>query len=171
MKRKFFILALLFALLSLASCETDDFDVKNPNVDQFVIVLKKGNYFSEVGYQLPDFNDKHIGNLLDYVNDTSIVNEFPTNPVSSKYTALKILSECIMWTIDGIRLGNKYPSLEPCLVDTTTYSELHGYARMSGQELLKISKLYINWYNEYKQNPTTELLKKNLFENTPYRWN
>lgn len=145
--------------------------MKNPDVDQFVRILKSGNYFEKVGYDLPDFSEKQMERLLSYLKDTTIINEFPTHPLSSKYTNPKILNECLFWTIDGIRLGNKYPSLEPCLVDTSTYSDLTGYPRVSGKKLIEISNWYINWYIEYKKNPTETMKKKDLFENTPYKWN
>ena len=96
---------------------------------------------------------------------------FPTHPLSSKYTNPKILNECLLWTIEGIRLGNKYPSLEPCLIDTSTYSELTGSSRLSEKELIEVSEIYINWYNEYKKNPSEILKTKKLLENTTYKWN
>jgi len=171
MKTRLFIISLNLIWLMGTSCQKNAFDVKSPDVDQFVSILKSGSYFEEVGYELPDFSDKQIERLLFYLKDTTILNEFPANPVSSKYTNPKILCECLFWTIDGIRFGTKCPSLEPCLIDTSTYSDLTGYTRLSGKQLIEISKLYINWYDEYKKNPTETLMKKNLFENTPYKWN
>ncbi len=171
MKTNLFIISLSLILLIGTSCQKDEFDMKSPDVDQFVSILKSGNYFEKVGYDLPDFSDKHIERLLSYLTDTTSLNQFPTHPLSSKYTNPKILNECLFWTIDGIRLGNKCPSLEPCLVDTSMYSDLKGYPRLSGKKLIEISNLYINWYNEYKKNPTETMKKKDLFENTSYRWN
>lgn len=171
MKTKLFIISLSLIWLMGTSCQKDEFDVKSPDVDKFVSILKSGNYFEKVGYDLPDFSDKHIERLLSYLKDTTSLNEFPTHPLSSKYTNPKILNECLFWTIDGIRFGNKYPSLEPCLIDTSTYSDLTGYTRVSGEKLIEISDLYINWYKEYKKNPTETMKKKDLFENTPYKWN
>ena len=171
MKTKLLIISLSVIWLMVTSCQKDEFDMKSPDVDQFVSILKSGNYFEKVGYDLPDFSEKHIERLLFYLKDTTSLNEFPTHPLSSKHTNPKILCECLFWTIDGIRLGSKYPSLEPCLLDTSTYSDLTGYIRVSGKKLIEISNLYINWYNEYKKNPTETMKKKNLFENTPYKWN
>ncbi len=163
----------LFTLLWLAgiSCHKEEFNTKNPDVDHFVTILKNGNYFDEVGYELPNFTTAHIGRLLYYLKDTTKLNGFPSNPISSKYTNPKILNECLFWTIDGIRIGNKYPSLEPCLIDTSAYSALTGYKRVSGKKLIEIANLYLNWYNGYKTTPTETWKKKKLFENTPYRWN
>ena len=171
MKTRLFIISLSLIWLMGTSCQKDEFDMKSPDVDQFVSILKSGNYFEKVGYELPDFSYKHIERLLFYLKDTTSISEFPGNPISSKQTNPKILNECLFWTIDGIRFGNKYPSLEPSLIDTLTYSVLTGYERVSGKKLIEISNLYINWYNEYKINPTETMKKKDLFENTPYKWN
>jgi hypothetical protein len=170
MKTRLLIISLSLILLMGTSCQKDEFDMKRPDVDQFVSILKSGNYFEKVGYELPDFTNKHIESLLFYLKDTTNLNEFPTNPLCSKYTNPKRLNECLFWTIDGIRFGNKYPSLEPCLIDTSTYSVITGYKRVSGEKLIEISNLYINWHNEYKNNPTETIKKKDLFDNTPYKW-
>lgn len=170
MKTKLFIVSISLMLMG-ASCQKDELDMKNPDEDQFVSILKGGNYFEKVGYELPDFSEKHIAGLLSYLMDTTHLDQFPTNPLSSKYTNPKVLNECLFWIIDGIRFGTKYPSLEPCLIDTSTYSSVTGYTRVSGKKLIEISTLYINWYNEYTKNPTEARKKKNLFQNTPYKWN
>ena len=167
--KKNLILWMLVALI-VSACQNDDFSVEKPNVDKFVSLLKSGEYFEKAGYTLPDFKEKDIDKLLYYIKDTTVLNQFPTNPVSSKLTLPKILCECIFWTIDGIRFGTKYPSLEPCLIDTTNYSIKTGYTRVSSEKLLEISDLYIKWHNDYKKNPTESIKQKNIFENTPYRW-
>jgi hypothetical protein len=171
MKPFLFFTCLGFALSILTFCQKNEFDRRSPDVDEFVRLVKDGNYFDKAGYELPDFTFSHIDRLIFYLNDTGRVKTFPSNPLSSKYTSPKILNECIMWTIDGIRLENKYPSLEPCLINTSTYSESTGYSRLSGEELLELSDLYVNWYFEYKKNPSEQLKTKNLLKNTPYKWN
>jgi hypothetical protein len=152
------------------SCKKDDFDLNDPDVDEFVSIVRNGNYIDKVGYELPNFTMKHISRLLFYSKDTSSINEFPTNPFSSKYTEPKILNECLFWTIDGIRFADKYPSLEPCLSDTSKISEFDGYSRLSGRELLEVADLYLGWYDEYETNPSKAKKTKNLLENTSYRW-
>ena len=170
MKTKLLFISLSSICLFGSSCIEVKFDMKNPKVDQFVEIIKSGHYIEKAGYELPDFTDKDIEKLLLYSKDTSIVNEFPTNPISSKYTNPKILCECVLWTIDGIRIRNKYPSLEPCLIDTTSSAGISGHTRLTGKELIEISNLYINWYNEYKKNPSEILREKELLKNTPYLW-
>ena len=154
----------------LFSCTKDEFDMHDPDVDEFVNIVRSGNYFNKLGYELPDFTINHIARLLQYSKDTSIINEFPANPVSSKYTTPKILNECLFWTIDGIRFANKYPSLEPCLTDTLKFSESEGYTRICVRLLIDIADLYLDWYEEYENKPSEILRTKNIFENTTYRW-
>jgi hypothetical protein len=154
----------------MVGCQNNDFDLKNPNVEQCINIVKRGDYFKESGYELPDFSLKDIGTLLDYSKDTTAIKEFPTHPVSSKYTAPKILGECILWTVEGIRLGCKYPSLEPCIIDTTTYSETAGFLRLTQPQLIEISDMYMDWYDEYQQNPSDTVRYRYLFEDTPYIW-
>jgi hypothetical protein len=161
---------IILCTMLILCCKKDTFDLHNPDVDQFVKIVKDGNYFEEIGYELPDFTMKHIERLLYYSQDTSQIEEFPSNPLSSKYTTPKILGECLLWTIDGIRFENKYPSLEPCLIDTSNLIESTGYSRISAQQLIELAKLYISWWTEYKSNPSEILKTKNILENTTYSW-
>jgi hypothetical protein len=165
---RFFHSVILLMFLGI-SCQ-NDFDLKNPNVDQFVSLLKDGSYADKVGHELPNFSIKHIERLLYYSKDTAVLKMFPANPVSSLHTYPKVLSECILWTIDGIRLERKYPSLEPSLRDTLAYTPTMEYPRLTGKELLKISDIYMNWYDDYKKKPSDSLKKKNLLESTSYKW-
>lgn len=158
-------------VMAATSCQPDEFSLTKPDADQFVAMLKDGSYAEKFGYQLPDFSMAQIDRLMHYVNDTTAITMFPGNPISSKHTDPKILNECLMWTIDGIRFGVKYPSLEAVLVDTLRYSESTGYARFSGKELQVVSGWYTTWHEEYKQNASEVLKKKDLFEQTSYRWN
>ena len=161
---------LILSLISLISCSKNAFDINDPDVDEFVSIVKNGNYFIEVGYELPNFSLEHIAGLLHYSKDTSWIEEFPSNPLSSRYTMPKILNECIFWIIDGIRYSNKYPSLEPCLRDTSDFSETEGYSRLSGRELIDVADLYLDWYDAYKTNHSEDIRTKNIFKNTSYRW-
>lgn len=157
-------------MLCVASCQKNNFKMSNPDTGRFIKMLKSGQYFDKIGYELPVFSLAHIPQLLTYLDDTSIISQFPTNPLSSAYTNPKILNECLLWTIDGIRLGNKYPSLEPCLLDTTTYSATTGYTRVQGKKLIEVAALYIKWYEEYTKTPTEQFKKINILAGTPYRW-
>jgi predicted nucleotidyltransferase len=167
MKTKLLRMTLIGLTVLAFSCGEKDFDLHNPNVEQFVELLKNGNYANEVGHDLPAFSMRDVANLLAHVKDTTIIKGYPANPISSKMTHPKILSECIMWTIDGIRFGSKFPSLEPSLIDTANFSLL----RLTNKQLVELSEVYMSWHNEYKANPTDAARKKNLFLNKTYKWN
>lgn len=171
MKTKFTFLCFTFLTLVTNSCTEKNFDLDKPNVRQFVNILKDGSYFDKVGYEIPYFSMNDIGELVKYLGDTTEIKEFPTNPISSKMTSPKILNECIMWTIEGIRLDEKYPSLEPVLVDITTTSNETGYTRLTKIQLLDISEKYNNWYSEYKTNPSESLRKIDIIDTTKHKWN
>lgn len=163
-----FILATF--VLTITSCSNDDFDVNDPDVRQFVRMVKDGTYSQKAGFQLPHFNMNDIGQLMQYVGDTTEISEFPPNPISSKVTFPKRLNECIIWTIDGIRLESRFPSLEPCLVDTGMHSDESGYRRLTNKELIDVSKSFLNWHTEYMKQPSDLLRKADLLKNTSYKW-
>ena len=167
MKSKLFFF--LAVLCTVTSCK-DEFDMRNPDVDRFVSLLKDGTYINKAGHELPDFKIEHVERLLSYSQDTSILSFFPSNPISSKRTYPKVLSECILWTIDGIRLESRYPSLEPRLKDTLAYDPAKDLPRLTGKELVEIADIYSNWYHDYKSSPSNALRKKHLLENTTYKW-
>jgi hypothetical protein len=154
----------------VCACEKD-FDLHSPDVNQFVQMLKNGTYREKVGYDLPDFKMADIDQLLVYAKDTSVIEFFPIAPEASHFTGKFILNECFFWTIDGIRYQKKYLSFGPGLRDTSMSPDHYdGYPRLSGETLLEISDLYIEWFKEYKTNPSELLRKKNIFENTTYCW-
>jgi Domain of unknown function (DUF4943) len=167
MKTKLIQIGIAALGIATFSCGENDFDLNNPNVEQFVALLKKGTYASEVGQDLPAFSMNDISNLLSYLKDTTIIKVYPSNPISSKITNPKVLSECIMWTIDGIRFGNKFPSLEPSLIDTANFSQ----RRLTNKQLAELSDIYLNWHREFLANPTDAIRRKNLFLNKTYKWN
>lgn len=115
MKRLFYFL--LFSLI-LISCQKSHRD--NPTVDQFVTMLKEGNYDSSF---LPDFQPNDIERLLHYANDFQKIKAFPVNMISSYIPTEFRLGECLLWTVESVRLNydqtskfKKYPSLVPQLI-------------------------------------------------------
>lgn len=134
MNRITLIVLLFFPILS---CEKDKFDLNNPNVEQFIHQLKNGTYTQyEKGENgeilwlvMPEFTKNHIQSLIDFSKDTSHINNFPVNPISSRTPFPNnrnyfILGECLLWTVEGIRNGNGYGSLDPYLIDISS-GEVH----------------------------------------------
>jgi hypothetical protein len=110
--------SIYFLLLGavLISCQK----YQNPTVDEFVSMLKDGSY--ESAY-LPNFQPEDIERLLFYANDFQGIEKFPVNPISSFFPPELRLGECLLWTVESIRLNydkenefSKFPSLVPQLI-------------------------------------------------------
>ncbi|WP_176954265.1 DUF4943 family protein [Niabella drilacis] len=97
-------------------CKKEGFDINNPNAETFVQQLKNGTYneyeHDEKGerlwLQMPRFRQEHIGALIALSKDTTHIQKFPTNPLSSHSPLPEgrnyfILGECLLWIVDGIR--------------------------------------------------------------------
>jgi hypothetical protein len=174
MKRITLIALLIFPILS---CEKDKFDLNNPNVEQFVQQLKKGTYIQyekgENGENLwllmPKFTKNHIQSLIDFSKDTSHINNFPINPISSRTPFPNdrdyfILGECLLWTVEGIRNGSGFGSLDPYLIDTTLIEKFKG---LKGSGILIVRDSFQVWWSNSKDSDWKE---KNPLDGTPYRW-
>lgn len=174
MKRITLIALLIFPILS---CEKDKFDLNNPNVEQFVQQLKNGTYKQyekgENGENLwllmPKFTKNHIQSLIDFSKDTSHINNFPINPISSRTPFPNdrdyfILGECLLWTVEGIRNDNGFGSLDPYLIDTTLMEEFKG---LKGSVILIVRDSFQVWWSNSKDSDWKE---KNPLNGTPYRW-
>jgi len=173
-KRITLIALLIFPILS---CEKDKFDLNNPNVEQFVQQLKNGTYIQyEKGVNgenlwllMPKFTKDHIQSLIDFSKDTSHINNFPINPISSRTPFPDdrdyfILGECLLWTVEGVRNGRGFGSLDPYLIDTTLMGEFKG---LKGSGILIVRDSFQVWWSNLKDSDWKE---KNPLDGTPYRW-
>ena len=163
-------ISLFFILVTFACCKDDEFDLENPDAAQFVALIKNGTYSKKAGNRLPHFTMNHIQQLSPYLNDTTEITSFPTNPISSKYTSPKILNECIMWVIEGIRMDETYPSLEPCLININSNSQTDHF-RLTKKQLISISIKYLQWHEEYLSNPNEITRKRDVIDASNFRWN
>ncbi len=113
---------ILLLALGLCACKQDLIDKESGKaVEEFVRQLKKGSYKE---YGLPEFESKHIPELLKYSNDTSIITQFPRNGLSSAWIPEVYLGTYILWNIESVRaraINSKFltpggfPSLNPYL--------------------------------------------------------
>ncbi|MBO9594284.1 MAG: DUF4943 family protein [Niabella sp.] len=146
-------------IICLMSCKKNSFDLNNPDVEKFVQQLKNGSYNqyerNEKGerlwLQMPRFRQEHIEVLIALSRDTSHLQKFPTNPISSRSPRPEgrdyfILGECLLWIVDGIRGAS---SLVPYLVDTSKGVN-EKYKGITTAEILMLSDRYRQWWNEHK---------------------
>jgi hypothetical protein len=164
MKAKLFLSGLMVFFCLLSACKKNDSEIQSQKVDDFISKVKSSSTFDNLDYALPDFSDKDIGNLMKYIRDTTEVRVFPTNPISSLYTSPKILNECVMWTIEGIRLKKKYASLQPMLLETSS-----PFNRLTKIQLIDLAVKYEEWHDEYQKNPSDAVRTKVILD-SKYRW-
>ncbi len=175
MKNLFFIILILF----LISCEKDDFDIDNPDVEKFVNQIKtetysqyeKGENGENLWLLMPNFTERHIQALIDFSKDTSHIAAYPFNPISSRTPFPHgrnycILGECLLWTVEGIRNGYGYGSLDPYLIDTSLI-ESERYNGLKGTDILIVRDIYNNWWSDFKDN---DWITRNPLEHTSYIW-
>ena len=166
-----------FLILFCAGCKKEELDQTNPDVATFVRQIKNGTYDNyekdDSGKKLwpimPKFTKDHIQALIILAQDTSHVEIFPINPMSSRTPKPEgrnyfILGECLLWTVEGIRNGRGYGSLDPYLIDVSKGSPYKG---VIGKDVLIVRDLYQDWYNNFKEKNWEDI---NPLEGKPYRW-
>lgn len=181
------LICFLSSIFLFCSCQFDDNyglddDDEITNVDTFIKQLKAGTYnnyeYTENGEQLylrmPEFPFEDIPALLKYANDTTLIRQFPVNPISSAFPyhredGLLYLGECLLWVIEGIRQEVLFPSLCPILyINTASSNEYEPDIRyLSGKEILEVRKLYVAWWEAYHDSNWYDI---DPLEGTGYNW-
>ena len=142
--------ALLLLLVS-TSCAESTLDYEHPDVDVFVKQLKDGSLSvqSPDGVsQMPKFTPKDIGELLDYADDLSVIPSFPLAPVSYSAGGKLRLGECLLWTVETIRLGhNASMGCKMVHVDAENYE---GIYFLSDEEVQDAVARYRHWWENRK---------------------
>ncbi len=155
MKKSCFIL--LVALASLCvGCSEEVLDYHDPDVRLFVKQLKAGTYNTQSpeGFvEVPCFTAEHIPELLQYVDDLTLISSFPLPPITSYYEGKTRLGECIMWIIESLRIG-MYASLGTRMVYANAES-YEGIYFLSDQDVLQAAERYRLWW-EHMNYPHTE---------------
>src|SRR3712207_2632484 len=108
-ERDALLVLFILSLFSLYSCSEEALDYNHPNVDLFVKQLKTGKYSTQSPdglSSMPRFTSQDIEGLLKYVEDLTVIPSFPLAPVSYSAGGKLRLGECILWTVETIRLGN-----------------------------------------------------------------
>jgi len=168
-----------WAMLSISvflvmGCSNDAFDYNNPDVRIFVKQLKSGTYNTKNAngvVEVPLFTSKHIPQLLKYTEDLTEIPSFPLPSISSQFGGKARLGECILWIIEGIRLGH-HPSLGCKLLHRHAKS-YEGIYFLTNDEVLEAAALYRYWW-QWVENPNTQPLL-NVWEANPlagsdFRW-
>lgn len=156
-----------FLLLNLLlSCSKDD--SKMSDVEVFIQQVKNDKYLAD---SLPEFTSDAIPVLLDYADDFSEISNFPVNPYSSHGFFKKKVGECLLWTIEYIRLyagiyasSPGFPSLIPQLMSNEYPYELNN------AQLLEVYNLYYSWWYDNKDKDFDTIRTINPLKDSGFRW-
>jgi hypothetical protein len=159
------------------ACQKDNFNLSNPDVDLFVAQLKNGSYDcykkgddgGNLWLLMPEFNERHIPELLKFAKDTTHIFKFPVNPVSSLSPFpygrdYFILGECLLSIIEGIRKGVTFPSLAPYLRVINPELDTSG---LNGEEILQVWELYNSWW---ESNRNSDWQNHDPLTGTNFKW-
>lgn len=154
--RSLLLLFLLFSVsMSFVSCSEESFDYDHPDVALFVKQLKQGEFevLSEDGEPpMPKFTVEDIGQLLDYADDLSVIPSFPLAPVSYSAGGKLRLGECLLWTVETIRLG--HIASMGCKMVHVGADNYEGIYFLSDEEVKDAVARYRHWW-ENRRYPRT----------------
>lgn len=162
----YIIYVLVFIGLFNEGCEkdsSDNIDIENVKVEQFILSLKQGTYTS--GF-LPDFTPNDISALLEHACDYSEIVYFPSSYICSYAPKGFNLGKCILWNIESIRINypdnmdkyRQFPSCIPMLIhnDYLIDSKVNSVApvdyRLDNTQLDVAYKAYKNWWAKSRKN-------------------
>jgi hypothetical protein len=160
-------ITILILAVILTSCEK--VILENMTVDKYIRLLKSGNYDY---IELPPFNSDDIPELMKYIDDKQIIENFPHNPVSSLYAPDCKLGIYAIWTIESIRVCSivadahlfRFPSLIPALMFRDS-----GSGTLDNDLAHKEAvKAYQDWWNSNSN--FQQIKNKDPLETTEYRW-
>lgn len=138
-------------LLAFVSCTEEVFDYNHPDVELFVEQLRSGRYVARTTDGLtpiPKFDKEDIGELLEYADDMREIPSFPLAPVSYSPGGKLRLGECILWTVETIRLG--HPASMGCKLVYAYADDYEGMYFLSEKELHDAVTLYRDWWDSRK---------------------
>ena len=149
MKKTWMMLFAVLMALMLTGCGKETLEYNNPDVDLFVKQLKSGTYNTknEKGIvEVPHFTEEDIPELLAYAEDLSVIPAFPSvyNSNSGKIR----LGECILWTVESIRLG--IPASMGCHMVEVNAENYEAIYFLSDEEILDAAARYRRWWETRK---------------------
>lgn len=138
-------------VLFFVSCTEEVFDYNHPDVKLFVEQLKSGNYVVQTPNGLnpiPKFSQDDIGELLEYADDMREIPSFPLAAISYSAGGKLRLGECILWTVETIRLG--HPASMGCKLVYTDAEDYKGIYFLSDEEVVDAVACYRSWWENRK---------------------
>jgi hypothetical protein len=138
-------------------------------VEKFIEQVKRDKYTADT---LPKFSPDAIPVLLQSATDFSKITKFPVNPVTAFRPVKLTVGECLMWTVENIRLNygkytnESFPSFVPELHLKTDIN----VPRLTDTQLKEVYNLYYNWWSNNKVKDFEEFRTKNPLQDSAYVW-
>lgn len=153
MKKTWMLLFAVLVVFAFTNCSEETLDYNNPDVGLFVKQLKAGSYHTKNDkgvVEVPHFTEKDIPELLSYAENLDVIPAFPSvyNTNSGKIR----LGECILWVVEGIRLG--FPASMGCKMVEANAGNYEAIYFLSDAEVLDAAARYRRWW-ENRQYPRT----------------
>ena len=139
------------SVLSFGLLQQRNVGLHHPDVDLFVKQLKAGKYSTQSPdglSNMPKFTSEDIEELLKYAEDLTVIPSFPLAPVSYSAGGKLRLGECILWTVETIRLGNN--ASMGCKMVHTDAENYEGIYFLSDEEVLDAASRYRRWWETRK---------------------
>lgn len=149
---RYLALALVAGLtLALTACGEETFNYDEPDVALFVKQLKSGQLSTPAADDkspMPKFTYDDIESLLKYAEDLTAIPSFPLAPVSYSAGGKLRLGECILWTVETIRLGHN--ASMGCKLVHTDADNYEGIYFLSDEEVIDAAARYRRWWENRK---------------------
>lgn len=174
MKQTALMLCSVLLLFACTACNEEILDYHNPDVKLFVKQLKTGTYNTkneEGTVVVPMFTYQHIPELLRYVDDMTEIPSFPLPTISSQYGGKARLGECMLWIIEGLRIGQ--PASMGCKLVSKDALNYEGIYFLTNEQVIEAGNLYRTWWQKIDTQDATSLLYYWPFDplaESDYRW-
>ena len=168
---------IIFLFLLFVACDNKGITPEDSAVsaEEFVRLVGDGQQLENPSL-LPLFKAEDIPTLLESSNNFKEIPSFPVNPFSSAIISPKYLGECLLWTIEAIRLTPDtsswivYPSLNSCLLKEKVEDGEIVYQRLSLTELEEAYQLYHQWWYQNQDIPFEDLREIDPLEGSGFFW-
>lgn len=147
MKKTIFVVLSVALLLAYLSCKGSGSGTSNPEVRLFVEHLRSGTFHeleADGTAAMPKFSTDDIGELLEYADDISEIPSFPLTSVSYSAGGKPRLGECILWTVETLRLGHK--ASMGCKLVYKHADDYEGIYFLTDDEVREVVARYRRWW-------------------------
>jgi hypothetical protein len=162
------LLLQLLCLSVFVSCTKEK--EKLTDVEIFIQQVIGNKYTADT---LPWFTPEDIPAILKSANNFAEITHFPVNPASSFEPTKLTIGECLLWTIENIRINyGNYPGKPPfpSLVPELKLKNDINSVCLNDSQLREVYNLYYNWwYDNISKN--FEITRQiDPLKDSPYTW-